>query len=214
MQIGVFDSGIGGEKVAQSLQQFFPDANIMTVDDREHLPYGNKAPKEIISLTDTAIQTLLKANCDVIVLACNSATAAAIEALRQLYPEQKFIGLEPMVKPAAALSKTKVIAVLATPATLGSGRYRELKNQFGNELKIIEPDCRAWAKMIEHNQINDSLIDATVAQCLKDEADVIVLACTHYHWIKERIVKQAGGSITVLDPTDAIARRVAETILV
>src|SRR5665811_632027 len=98
MKLGVFDSGIGGEAIANALQQTFPDAVVITVNDRAHIPYGDKTADEVISLTNTAIQPLLKANCDIIVLACNTATALAIETLRMNYPQQKFIGIEPMIK--------------------------------------------------------------------------------------------------------------------
>src|SRR5688500_4451990 len=120
MKLGIFDSGIGGEAVAASLHAAFPAAEIVTVNDREHLPYGDRTAEDITALTDAAIQPLLAGNCDVIVIACNSATAAAIETLRARYPEQLFVGLEPMIKPAAAMTKTGTIAVCATPATLGS----------------------------------------------------------------------------------------------
>src|SRR5690606_15571961 len=102
MKLGVFDSGIGGETIAASLRIAFPKAEIEVVNDRKNVPYGSKSTEQIIILTDAAIQPLLTLSCDVIILACNSASAAAIETLRATYPEQKFIGLEPMIKPAAA----------------------------------------------------------------------------------------------------------------
>ncbi len=105
MKIGVFDSGVGGEAIASALQNSFVDAEIIVVNDTKNIPYGDKAPAKIIALTDTAIQPLLNSNCDVIVIACNSATLAAIDVLRSTYPAQLFIGIEPMVKSAAQLTK-------------------------------------------------------------------------------------------------------------
>ena len=116
MKIGVFDSGIGGEAVAAALRHTFPEAVVTTVNDHNNVPYGSKSPEEIIRLTDTALQPLREDNCDVIVLACNTATAVAIETLRSRYPSQFFIGIEPMVKTAASITKTDEIAVCATPA--------------------------------------------------------------------------------------------------
>lgn len=208
MKIGIFDSGIGGEAIAASLSKDFPEAKIITVNDHEHVPYGDKAPEEVILLTDRALQPLLKASCDVIVLACNTATTITIETLRERYPNQKFIGIEPMIKTASALTKTNVIAVCATPATLNSPRYAQLINTYGSHLSIIEPDCSSWAYMIEHNKINEEEIKNIIENACKQRADVIVLGCTHYHWIKELVVKLADGRAQVIEPSEAIGRRV------
>lgn len=208
MKLGIFDSGIGGEAVASSLQIAFPNAILQVVNDRVNVPYGSKTTAQIIVLTDAAIQPLLTSGCDIIILACNTATAAAIEVLRERYPLQPFIGLEPMVKPATKLTKTGTIAVCATPSTLSSQRYKNLVEQYGKDIKILEPDCSQWASMIETNRINRATIERTIDQCCKDGADVIVLACTHYHWIKELIIEIAAGRATILEPSDAIIRRV------
>lgn len=206
MKLGVFDSGIGGEAVAASLGQAFPDADVTVVNDREHVPYGDRSPEEIIRLTDAAIQPLL--GCDIIILACNSATAAAIETLRSRYPEQHFIGLEPMVKPAAGMTQSGVIAICATPATLSSDRYRTLKRQFGSGTTILEPDCSDWARLIEDNSLNASHVADVIDSVCSEGADVIVLACTHYHWIRTVIEKSAAGRAAVIDPSAAIVQRV------
>lgn len=208
MKLGVFDSGIGGEAVAMALQQTFPDATILTVNDRAHVPYGDKSPEKIISLTDAAIQPLLAANCDVIIIACNSATTAAIETLRTKYPQRKFIGIEPMIKPAAALTKTGVIAVCATPATLTSARYLGLLQRHAAGLTVLQPDCSDWARMIENNQINREVIAETIESLCAQDTDVIVLGCTHYHWIKELVIEIAAGRAQILEPSEAIGRRV------
>lgn len=212
MKLGVFDSGIGGEAVAAALQETFPTADIIIVNDKTNIPYGNKSSNQVISLTDAAIQPLLSASCDVIVLACNTATAAAIETLRSRYPGQKFIGIEPMVKTAAQLTKSNTIAVCATPATLASQRYKQLIETFGAHLNIIEPDCSEWAYLIENNQLNRSHIEQTITELCGRGADVIVLGCTHYHWIKDLIAELATGHAKVIEPSEAIGRRVQELL--
>lgn len=212
MKLGVFDSGIGGEAVAAALRVTYPEATIITVNDRAHLPYGDKTPEEVTRLTDQAIQPLLAAHCDVIVLACNTATALAIETLRGCYPQQKFIGIEPMIKTAAALTKTGIVAVCATPATLASKRYRELIEQYGSRVKIIEPDCSTWAYMIEGSQINHQIIEQTITNVCDQGADVIILGCTHYHWIKEDISTLTQGRALVIEPSDAIGRRIQQLL--
>lgn len=208
MKLGVFDSGIGGEAVAAALLRTFPAAIITTVNDRAHVPYGDKPRAEIITLTDKAIQPLLAQRCDVIIIACNSATTAAIQVLRASYPTQKFIGIEPMVKPAAKATKSGTIAICATPATLASPRYLALKAEHAANLTVLEPDCSDWAHMIEHNQLNHQKIIATVNELCSAGADVIVLGCTHYHWIKELVVEAAAGRAQVLEPSEAIGARV------
>jgi glutamate racemase len=212
MKLGVFDSGIGGRAVAASLQSTFPEAELMIVDDHKNVPYGSKTQQQILALTDIAIQPLLAAQCDIIILACNSASAAAIEELRKRYPSQPFIGLEPMVKPAAALTKSGVVAVCATPATLSSERYRRLVKIYGQNIRIIEPDCSQWATMIENNHVNRAQIEQTINSCCKQGADVIVLACTHYHWIKDLIIEISAGRATVIEPSEAIGRRVKQLL--
>lgn len=208
MHIGIFDSGIGGEAIAASLRKNFPQATITTVNDREHMPYGEKSSTEIIQLTDNALQPLLHAACDVIVIACNTATALAIESLRKRYPAQKFVGIEPMIRTASQLTKTKVIAVCATPSTLSSKRYGHLVEKYAKDIKIIEPDCREWAYLIENNALNREHIQLMVDRAIAENADVIVLGCTHYHWIKERIIDQIEGRALVIEPSEATIRQV------
>jgi len=208
MRLGIFDSGIGGKVIAESLVKFFPKAEILVVDDKKNVPYGEKSNQEIINLTDAAIQPLLRQSCDVIIIACNTATAVAIDILREKYPNQKFIGIEPMIKTASELTKTNKIAVLATTATLKSQRYRNLIEKYGEKLEIIEPDVSNWALMIEENQINYQSISRVVGKVCDKKADVIVLGCTHYHWIKDLIIKLTNQRASVIEPSEAIGKRV------
>lgn len=207
MKLGVFDSGIGGEAVATALSLTFPDADVITVNDHAHVPYGNRSPAEVTLLTNAAIQPLLTAQCDIIILACNTATALALQTLRGAYPQQHFIGIEPMIKTAAEQTKSGIIAVCATPATLASKRYNQLVADYGTGVRIMEPNCRDWAHMIEHDQLNKQLIRQTITTMCEQGADVIVLGCTHYHWIKQLIIETVAGRAVVLEPSDAIGRR-------
>lgn len=212
MRIGVFDSGIGGEAVATALAAEFPDAEILTVSDKEHVPYGTRQASEIVALTQAAIQPLLSSKCDVIVIACNTATAIALPTLRERYPNQRFIGLEPMLKPAVAQTGSGIVAVCATPATLNSQRYGEAKRENANGTHVIEPDCSDWAELIEADQMNRGRIDSVVNESIAAGADVIVLGCTHYHWIKQEMIDAAAGRAKVIEPSEAIARRVRELL--
>lgn len=212
MKIGIFDSGIGGEAIALSVRAALPEAEVISVNDREHMPYGEKNQREIIKLTINAIQPLLECRCDIIVIACNTATALAIDFLRKQYPHQKFVGIEPMIKSASQLSKNKTIAVCATPGTLSSQRYHKLINKFAEGIRIIEPDCRNWAYLIENNAINQKDIKHVIDSVCEQGADVIVLGCTHYHWIKDLVIHLVNGRATVIEPSEAIGRRIKQML--
>lgn len=213
VKIGVFDSGIGGKAIAHTLQTEYPEAEILYVNDSKNVPYGNRASSEILALTDNAIQPLLQAKVDVIVIACNTATAVAIEVLRGRYPDTQFVGLEPMVKPASEMTKSKTIAVFATSATIASERYAELKQEYAKEIRVLEPDCSNWAYLIENDQVDTDSVVSIVESVCDDGADVIVLACTHYHWIKELIIKASQNRAIIIDPSEAISRRVGQLIV-
>lgn len=208
MKIGVFDSGVGGRAVAKRLGELLPDAEIICIDDHEHVPYGSRPVTEIIQLTDAAIQPLIDANCDAIVIACNTVTTVAITHLREEHPQMNFVGIEPMVKPAAAQTKSGKIAVLATPVTLASASYDSLKKTWAEGVTIIEPDTSSWAGLIEAGRSEEVPIEDTVFHLIEQNVDVIVLACTHYHWLKERAETAAGVRAIVLEPSDAIGNRI------
>lgn len=212
MKIGVFDSGIGGEAVADRLRLLFPDIKILSVNDSKNVPYGIKPSSQIISLTDMAIQPLLKAKCDAIVIACNTATTNAISYLRTTYPSVHFVGIEPMLKPASKMTRSGVITVLATPSTLTSHRYIKLKHQWAERMTVIEPDCSSWAALIEHGESKRIDVHAVVGSALRWNTDVIVLGCTHYHWIKHEIQRAAGPRVHVLEPSDAIGARLSSLL--
>lgn len=206
-KIGVFDSGIGGLSVAQKLEKLFPEVEILFTNDSANVPYGSRRRADIARLTETALQPLIDAQCDAIVIACNTATTNAINDLRERYPDTHFVGIEPMVKPAAQMTKTGTIAVLATPSTLTSNRYHELKLRWAPRTTIIEPDCSKWASMIERGDADRIDIDTFIRELKRWDIDIIVLGCTHYHWLRERIQKAAGPHIKVLEPSDAIGAR-------
>lgn len=186
MKIGVFDSGVGGQSVVNAIQAAIPEHEIIYAEDTKNIPYGNKTPDELYSLTLPILNMLSKSGCEVIVIACNTVTTNIIEKLRTALPVP-LIGMEPMVKPAAQLTKSKVIAVCATPATLASDRYSYLKKTYAADITVLEPDCSNWAAMIESDRINHENIHSRIADACEAGADTIVLGCTHYHWIEEEI---------------------------
>lgn len=205
-RIGVFDSGVGGESVANAIQLARPKDEIIYREDKRNVPYGNKPLEDIYKFCLPIITKLQAEGCDVIVIACNTVTTNLITRLRQDI-SVPLVGLEPMVKPAALASKSKVIAVCATPRTLCSDRYANLKNTYAQGVKVLEPDCSDWATMIENNQLNKQTISSRIEEVLGQGADQIVLGCTHYHWIEQQIQTIAGKRAAVIQPEPAIIKQ-------
>jgi glutamate racemase len=211
MKIGVFDSGVGGLSVANAIRRALPGHEIVLKEDREHVPYGTRAPAEILQLILPIFRGIVDEGCEVIVVACNTVTTTLIGELRGRF-DIPFIAVEPMVKPATGQTRSKIIAVCATPTTLASKRYSELKKQYAKGIKVLEPDCSDWAYMIEQGTSERAKIDERINEVLGDGADVIVLACTHYHWIEEEIEELAAGRAKVLQPEQAVVDQLKRVI--
>lgn len=214
MKIGIFDSGRGGLSVANAVEKHFPTCDVIFETDVEHLPYGSKSPEELMTLVEPILTHMVAGGCSVIVIACNTVTTTLIDQLRKVI-KVPLIGIEPMVKPATELTRSGTIAVCATPTTLASERYNDLKNKFAGRTEIIEPDCSDWALMIEESVIDKKKIRAEIDSTLERGADVIVLACTHYHWIEDLITDMVDGKAVVLQPelaTIAQLKRVLEQL--
>jgi glutamate racemase len=203
MKIGVFDSGIGGLSVANAIKQAFPHDEVIFKNDAKHVPYGSRGMEEVLLFTLPILQSLVMEGAQCIVIACNTVSTNLIDQLRNLL-DVPLIAMEPMVKPAAAQTSSGVIAVCATPATLRSARYAWLKDTFAKGVKVLEPDCTSWAAMIEANDIDETAIRTLVQDMLNQQADVIVLGCTHYHWIEELITACAGDRAMVLQPEQPV----------
>jgi glutamate racemase len=150
-------------------------------------------------------------HCQVIVIACNTVSTTLVQKLREDF-NIPFIALEPMVKPASEITKSKIIAVCATPTTLASKRYHNLKENYAKGVEVLEPDCSEWAMMIQNNQLNSIKIDETMNNVLDRGADVVVLACTHYHWIEDKIKQIVKDRAEVLQPEAAIINRLKQVL--
>lgn len=211
MKIGVFDSGVGGLSIANAVKKALPDTEVIFRHDREHVPYGLRTPQEIMGFVTPILQSLVDEGCQVIVVACNTVSTTLIGQLRERF-SVPLVAVEPMVKPAASLTASKVIAVCATPTTLASLRYAELKKEYAAGITVLEPDCGDWPAMIEHQRVDEKKIAARINEVLKNDADVIVLACTHYHWIEEEIKELAKGKAQVIQPEKAIIEQLKRVI--
>jgi glutamate racemase len=210
-KIGVFDSGVGGLSVVYALQEAVTDVEIIFKNDTKNVPYGDKSPKLLLKLVLPILTELIDEGCETIVIACNTVTTTLIEDLRKQI-KVPLIGMEPMIKPASNMSKTKTIAVCATPTTLSSNRYKWLKEEYAKGVKVLEPDCSNWSYMIETNQIDRQKIEDLVDSLCEQNADVIVLGCTHYHWIEDIIRETAGEKVKVLQPEQQVITRLKQVL--
>lgn len=211
MKVGVFDSGVGGLSVANAIKKALPDAEVIFRNDSMHVPYGSRTPEEILGFVVPIFQSMVDEGCVVIVVACNTVTTTLIKDLRNQFAVP-LIGIEPMVKPAAKQTQNRVIAVCATPTTLTSERYSQLKLEYTHDIQVIEPDCSDWSSMIEAGQVNQQIIAKRINEVLDSGADVIVLACTHYHWIETEIKELSKGRAEVLQPEEAIVHQLTKVI--
>ncbi len=210
VRVGVFDSGIGGRSVANAIEKALPNIKVTFVNDREHVPYGSKTPEELYGLVLPILQKIAE-DSDVIVVACNTVSTTLIDQLRTALPVP-LIAMEQMVKPAAEQTTSGVIAVCATPTTLASARYKQLKETYAQGIKVIEPDCKDWTSMIENNTVDQKQIRECIDEACKHGADVIVLGCTHYHWIEDIITELAGSRALVIQPEQAVVKQVQKVI--
>lgn len=210
-KIGVFDSGIGGLSVATSIEKALPNVEVIFASDKEHMPYGDKSPRQVLGFVVPILQRLVEQGCQAIVIACNTVTTNHITALRSIIPVP-LVGIEPMVKPAAQKTRSGVIAVCATPATLASKRYAWLKQTYAPTVRVLEPDCSDWAYMIEHNVVNEQRISAQINELCDQGADIIVLGCTHYHWIEGVIQGIASKRVVVIQPEQPVIRQLQRVL--
>jgi glutamate racemase len=211
MKVGVFDSGVGGLSVANAIKKSLPELEIVLCEDKEHVPYGTRWPSEILEFITPIFQQMVDEGCEVIVIACNTVSTTLMPDLRRLFAVP-LIAVEPMIKYAAKLTKSGVIVVCATPVTLASPRYHYLKSRYARGLTVLEPDCRDWAHMIQHNEIDEEKIRGRLEAALRKNADVIVLGCTHYHWIEQEVKNIANGQAQVIQPEPIVVQQLGQLL--
>lgn len=208
--IGVFDSGIGGLSVLRHIHVELGNENLIYLADTRFVPYGDKGDDFIRRRGARIVTAFRDLGAKAVVVACNTATAAAVDDLRARFT-LPIIAMEPAVKPAAALTRSDVIAVLATAGTLGSERYAALKNRHGRHVRVIERACQEWVDLVERGQLADESTRATVRAdlepVLQAGADVLVLGCTHFPFLEPVLREFAGAGVTIVDPAPAVARQ-------
>lgn len=207
----VFDSGVGGLSVLRSLRASLPSERFIYVADSAHVPYGDKPHAFIVDRTlAIAAYAHDRLGAKAFVIACNTATAAAIEDVRQRWPEWVVVGIEPAVKPAALQTRSGVIGILATSNTLASERFKALVQGFAADCAVVAQPCPGLVECIEAGDLDGPLVrqllEGYVARLTDAGADVIVLGCTHYPFVAPLVAELAGGRIPVLETGDAVAR--------
>ncbi len=208
--IGLFDSGVGGMSVFREVARLLPQHGYVYYSDNANCPYGDKSPDFIAGRAREITSLLLSKGCKAIVVACNTATAAAIKQLRQEFHGVPFVGMEPALKPAAASTRSGVVGGLATAATLRSEKYLDGKRKYGTGVRILERVGRGFVELVESGELTgqdaESVVRASVAPLVEGGADTIVLGCTHYPFLMDLIRKVAGPGVEVLDPAPSAAR--------
>ncbi len=216
MIIGVFDSGVGGLWVLKYIREQFSQYDYIYFGDQIHIPYGSKSISQIRDFSEEITSFLISKGCQLIVIACNTASASSLDYLRNKFPDTLFIGIEPAVKPASEKSQTKKIGVLATSTTLQGSFYHSLVGRFNNQVKIFENSCSGLVEQIEDNQLDSektvAILNEALLPMIKENIDTIVLGCTHYPFVASEIRKIVGDKINIIDPTKSIVQQVGRIL--
>lgn len=201
--IGFFDSGVGGLSVLKEAISIMPNENYIYFGDSQNAPYGTKKIDEVKRLTFNAVEFLYKKNAKAIVIACNTATSAAILDLREKYTDIPIIGIEPALKPAVKLNRKGSIIIMATPMTLREKKFKELMYKYKDECNIVPMPCAGLVEFIENGVLEGNEIESYLKDKFKDykkdDISSIVLGCTHYPFIKETLAKVVGEEIPLID---------------
>ena len=210
-RIGVFDSGLGGLSVLRAIRARLPQAELLYVADSGHAPYGERGDAYVCERSLAIADFLLEHGAQVLVIACNTATAAAVTALRARYPDWLIVGVEPGIKPAAALTCNGRVGVMATTGTLHSERFRLLAQAHAAHIDLRLQACPGLAAAIEAGDVDSPAVRQRVSACcapLREQAvDTVVLGCTHYPFVAHHIQNEMGAQVQLIDTSEAVARR-------
>ncbi|MDO5496749.1 MAG: glutamate racemase [Alistipes sp.] len=211
--IGIYDSGFGGLSVWRELRRELPDESLLYLGDGKNCPYGSLPEERIREVADEAMATLLAQGCKMVVVACNTATSAAIEFLRDKYHDVPIVGLEPAVKPACERSRTGVVGVVATERSLESEKFLNTLARYNNGVRVIRQVGRGFVEAVEANEeslpTTRELVQGVIEPIIEQGADIIVLGCTHYPFLREVINDVVGErEVEIIDSGEAVAKRV------
>jgi glutamate racemase len=210
--VGIFDSGVGGLSVLKAVRGLRPDAGILYVADQAHVPYGPRSLEQVRGFAGGIAESLIGEGAEIVVVACNAASAAALHGLRSDFPGTPFVGMEPAVKPAAGSSISGTVGVLATPATFQGRLYAQTVERFAANVKVLASACPGLVQCIEAGDLDGpgtrAILEDALRPMLAEGADSIVLGCTHYPFVIPLIQSIVGSGVQVIDPSPAVARQV------
>ncbi|NKF24430.1 glutamate racemase [Solimonas marina] len=208
--IGIFDSGVGGLSVLGEIRRLLPHEPLLYYADSAYCPYGARTTDELVTRATAITDELLAAGCKLIVVACNTATIAAIERLRATYP-LSFVGIEPAIKPAVAHTRSGVVGVLATGAALAGEKFLRLHAQHRGDVRVVTQPCPGLVEFVERGELDSPQLRRLLAQylepLLQSGADTLVLGCTHYPFLRPVIAQLVGPGVCLLDTGAAVARQ-------
>lgn len=214
--IGVFDSGVGGLSVLREIWELLPAEETIYIADQAHVPYGSRTLDQVQRFSEQITSYLLTRGAKLIVVACNTASAAALHHLRSTFPHTPFVGMEPAVKPAAEQTHSGVVGVLATPATFQGTLYASVVDRFANGVELLQNTCPGLVDQIEQGRLQDletrKILQDALVPMLDRNIDTVVLGCTHYPFVIPAIQEIIGPAVHVIDPAPAVARQ-AQRIL-
>ena len=214
--IGIFDSGVGGLSVLREIQAQLPHEDLIFLADQAHVPYGPRPLQQVRDFSEGITHFLLEQGAKLIVVACNTASAAALYHLRAIFPEIPFVGMEPAVKPAAEQTQSGVVGVLATPATFQGELYASVIERFANGVTVLQDTCPGLVGQIEKGELNTSatraILEGALNPMLEKDIDRVVMGCTHYPFVIPLIQEIVGPHVEVIDPAPAVARQVARVL--
>lgn len=210
--IGIMDSGIGGLTVHSRIKALLPGERLIYVADSAYCPYGPRPVEEIIQRCCLITRFFLSRDCKIIVVACNTATAAAIDILRKSFPHTHVVGMEPAVKPAVLHTQSGVVGVLATRGTFKGSLYNRTLATFAGRVRVLEQVGEGWVEAVEKGEYDtlktEEMVRKTIEPMLREGADHLVLGCTHYPFLVPVIRRVAGPGVEIVDPAPAVAQRV------
>jgi glutamate racemase len=216
LRIGVFDSGVGGLSVLREIRAQIPAAHLLYFADQAHVPYGPRPLEEVRAFAEEITRFLLAQGAQGIVVACNTASAAALHSLRAQFPQVPFVGMEPAVKPAAEHTRTGVVGVLATPATFQGALYASVLERFAQGVTVMQDTCPGLVGQIEQGALESAetrqILEKALRPMLARGMDTVVLGCTHYPFAIPLIQQIVGDSVRVIDPAPAVARQVRRVL--
>jgi glutamate racemase len=214
--LGAFDSGVGGLSVLRQIRTLLPTEDLVFVADSGHVPYGNKSRQFIKDRALAISRFLIEQGAKAIVVACNTATAVAVDTMRSSFPPMPVVGMEPAVRPAVAATKTGVIGVLATVGTLDSARFAGLLDRFAQGVTVETRSAPGLVEAIESGDVNGqgarALVERYTRPLIEANADTIVLGSTHYHFVRELVADVVGPQITVIETGHAVAKQVQRVL--